>query len=86
MAEYCVQLREGGALTLPRELREQYHLGDGETFTLLDVDGVFVLSLKNAIVPKLVGEIERVRIEAGISLDQLIEAARRDRDESSGVE
>ena len=86
MAEYHVYVREGGTLTLPRELREQYRLDDGEALTLLDVDGVFVLSPKSTIVPKLAAEIERIRVEAGITLDELIEATRQDREESSKTE
>jgi bifunctional DNA-binding transcriptional regulator/antitoxin component of YhaV-PrlF toxin-antitoxin module len=85
MAEYQIRLRDGGTLTLPQELRDQYQLSAGETLTLLDLGGVFVLSPKDAMVPKLASEIERLRIEAGISLDELIDAARQDRDGSSAA-
>ena len=42
-------------------------------FTLVDLgDGSFILTPKVSIVPKLVAEMEAIRVEAGLSLDDLL--------------
>ncbi|HED03689.1 MAG TPA: AbrB/MazE/SpoVT family DNA-binding domain-containing protein [Candidatus Fraserbacteria bacterium] len=66
-------LRGRGTLTLPAELRKRYRLEEGEPLTLLDLGGVFILAPKLTLVPKLVGELSRLREEAGLSVDELLE-------------
>lgn len=66
-------LRRRGTLTLPAELRRKYRLEEGEPLTLLDLGGVFLLAPKVPLVPKLVGEFERLRREAGLSVEDLWE-------------
>lgn len=72
MTSKTLTLRDRGTLTLPAELRRKYRLEEGEPLTLLDLGGVFVLSPKIPLVPKLVGELERVREEAGLSVEDLL--------------
>ncbi len=43
-----LQMAQRGVLTLPKPLRDLYNLQAGEQFTLLDLDGVFVLFRFNA--------------------------------------
>lgn len=66
-------LRRRGALTLPADLRKKYRLEEGEPLTLLDLGGVFVIALKVPVVPKLVGELGRLRKEAGLQVEDLLE-------------
>ena len=67
-----VALRRRGTLTLPIELRRKYRLEEGEPMALLDFDGVFVLAPKVPTVPKLVRELERLRQEAGLEVEDLM--------------
>lgn len=67
-----VALRRRGTLTLPIELRRKYRLEEGEPMALLDFDGVFVLAPKVPAVPKLVRELERLRQEAGLEVEDLM--------------
>jgi bifunctional DNA-binding transcriptional regulator/antitoxin component of YhaV-PrlF toxin-antitoxin module len=69
-----VQVRGRGTLTLPARIRERYGLTDGDPITIVDLDGVLVLSPKVGLVPKLAAEIERLRTSAGLSLDDLLDA------------
>jgi len=39
-----IQLRKRGVLTLPKSIRDKYHLEEGDALRLVDVDGVFVLT------------------------------------------
>lgn len=59
-----VQVRQRGTLTLPVELREKYGIQTGDTFRLVDLDGIFVLTPMVTMVPELACEIERLRLEA----------------------
>jgi AbrB family looped-hinge helix DNA binding protein len=78
-----VQVRERGVLTLPAELREKYGIRPGDTFRLVDLDGVFVLTPMVPMVPELAREIERLRVEAGLSTDDLLRALRQQREQPS---
>jgi bifunctional DNA-binding transcriptional regulator/antitoxin component of YhaV-PrlF toxin-antitoxin module len=78
--DVTLQVRERGVLTLPAELRSKYGIEVGDTFRLVDFDGIFVLTPMAALVPELAGEIERLRVEAGVGLDELLEALREQRE------
>ena len=75
-----IQVRQRGALTLPAELRRRYNIRPGDAFHLIDLDGVFVLSPMKPMVPELSQEIERARIEAGLSMEELLSALREERE------
>jgi AbrB family looped-hinge helix DNA binding protein len=78
--ELTVQVRKRGTLTLPAELREKYGIKPGDTFRLVDLDGVFVITPMAPIVPELASEIERIRKELGLSTEELLDALRRQRE------
>ena len=68
-----LQMRAKGTLVIPAELRQKYALSEGDVFTLVDLgDGAFVLSPRLSIVPKLVEEIEMIRTQAGLSVDDML--------------
>jgi bifunctional DNA-binding transcriptional regulator/antitoxin component of YhaV-PrlF toxin-antitoxin module len=77
-------VRERGTLTLPAELREKYGIQPGDTFRLVDLDGVFVLTPMVPMVPELAREIERARLEAGLSVEELLTALREERERYYG--
>jgi len=66
-------------LTLPVELRERYGIEAGDTFRILDLDGIFVLTPMTPMVPELAREIERARLEAGLDTTDLLQALREQR-------
>jgi len=74
-----IQVRKRGTLTLPADLRERYKIKSGDTFRLIDLDGVFVLTPMVPMVPELAREIERARLEAGLSVEEMLEALRDQR-------
>lgn len=73
MNSRTITLRQRGTITLPAELRQKYRLEEGEPLTLVDLDGVFILAPKAPLIPKLVAEIERLREEADLSVEDLLE-------------
>jgi len=79
-APRTVQLRSRGVLTLPKTLRDKYDLEEGDALHLVDIGGTFVLTPMQLIVPRLAREIERLREEAGLSTDELLQRLREERD------
>ncbi len=79
-----VQVRERGVVTLPAELREKYEIENGQVFRLIDLDGIFVLVPMVPIVPELAREIEQIRLDAGLSMEQLLEGLRQQREAAHG--
>lgn len=78
--EATVQVRKRGVLTLPAALREKYGIREGDTFRLVDLDGIFVLTPMVPLAPELAREIERARLEAGLSLEDLLRGLREQRE------
>lgn len=77
--ELTLQVRERGVLTLPAELREKYGIRPGDILRLVDLDGLFVLTPMAPIVPELAYEIERLRREAGLTTEDVLQALREQR-------
>ena len=76
-----IQVRERGVITLPSELREKYKIETGQIFRLVDLDGIFVFVPMVPIVPELANEIERLRLEAGLSMEDLLVSLREQREQ-----
>lgn len=78
--ETTVQVRKRGVITLPNALREKYRIEEGETFRIVDLDGVFILTPMAPMVAELAREIERARIEAGLTTEDLLASLREQRE------
>ena len=78
--EATIQVRKRGVLTLPSDLREKYAIQEGDTFRLVDIDGIFVLTPMVPMVPELAREIERIRQETGVSMGELLQGLREERE------
>jgi bifunctional DNA-binding transcriptional regulator/antitoxin component of YhaV-PrlF toxin-antitoxin module len=78
--ETTIQVRKRGVLTLPSEIRDRYDIQEGDTYRLVDLDGIFVLTPMVPLVPELTREIERLRQEAGLSLEELLTGLREERE------
>ena len=75
-----IQVRKRGVVTIPSELRERYGIQEGDTYQLVDMDGIFVLTPMRPIVPELAREIERYRREAGVSMEDLMQGLQEERE------
>ena len=78
--EATLQVRKRGTVTLRADLREKYSIQAGDTFRLVDLDGIFVLTPMVTMVPELAREIERVRLEAGLNTEELLRGLREQRE------
>ncbi len=79
--DVTLQVREHGVVTLPAEFLSKYGIQTGDTFRLVDLDGVFVRTPMVPMAPELSREIDRLREEAGLSLDDLLQTLRDQREE-----
>ena len=74
-----VQVRQRGTLTLSASLRERYNIKPGDTFRIVDLDGILVLTPMVPMVPELAREIERARIEVGLGVEDMLDSLRGQR-------
>jgi bifunctional DNA-binding transcriptional regulator/antitoxin component of YhaV-PrlF toxin-antitoxin module len=79
MTQLTIQVRDRGVITLPSELREKYDIDSGNIYQLVDLDGVFVLVPMVPMVPELAREIEAIRKESGLSMEDLLVGIREQR-------
>lgn len=75
-----IQVRQRGTITLPVELRQKYDISDGDILRLVDLDGILVLTPMTPMVPELAREIERIRLEAGLTIEELLVSLREQRE------
>lgn len=75
-----IQLAQRGVLTLPKALRQAYHLEAGDVLTLIDLGGVFVLSPRRSEVERLAARITQPLVEQGESLESMLAALREARE------
>ena len=78
-----IQLAQRGLLTLPKSIRQAYHLEPGEELTLIDLGGVFVLSPHRSEIDVLAGQISQSLGEKGESLESMLLALRETREKYS---
>lgn len=73
------QVRDRGVITIPANLREKYGIENGDILRLVDLDGVFVLTPMEPMVPELARKIEQACLEAGLSIEDLLQGLREQR-------
>ena len=74
-----LKLAQRGILTLPKKLRETYNLKNGDTLTLLDLEGVFILSPKLSQIDALADRISDDLSHKGESLESMLKTLREER-------
>lgn len=75
-----VQMRGKGTITFPAKLRSKYKLQEGEVFTIIDLGGgTFLLRPKVSQVEILSNRIAKRIKEAGVTLDDLLQALDEER-------
>lgn len=76
-----VQVGKRGIVTLPKDVREKYGTEEGNALHLVDLGGgMFVVTPMMPAVPSLVEEIEAIREEEGVSLEDLLSGLRQQRE------
>ncbi len=71
-----LQIAQRGVITLPKSIRERYRLSPGDVVTLLDLDGVLVLSPRQSQIDRLAEGIAQSLAEKGETLESMLQALR----------
>jgi bifunctional DNA-binding transcriptional regulator/antitoxin component of YhaV-PrlF toxin-antitoxin module len=75
-----IQMAQRGVVTLPKALRDSYNLQPGDSFTLLDLGGVFVLSPQRSEIDALANRISQSLTAQGETLASMLQALREERE------
>ena len=80
MESVTLQMAQRGVITIPKSLRESYNLRPGDTFTLLDLGGIFVLNPRRSEIDAIADRIAAQWSEDGESLETILKALREERE------
>ena len=75
-----LQLAKRGIITIPKSIRDTYGMQTGDTFTLLDLGGVFLLSPKRSEIDAIADKIAAQWTEDGETLESMLAALRGERE------
>lgn len=76
-----IQVGKRGVVTLPKDFREQYEIEEGDALHLVDLGGgMFVVTPMMPAVPSLIEEINAIRDEEDVSLNDLLAGLREERE------
>ena len=75
-----IRVAKRGTITLPKALRDQYQIKEGDSLTLLDLDGVFVLARGRSKVDELADKIGDALRKEGESLESMLAVLREERE------
>ena len=74
---FQVQVGRRGIITLPKELREQNNIEEGDTLTLIDLgDGVVIMSLRRSRVDEIANKLAKEWQDSGESLESMLNTLR----------
>lgn len=76
MQTFTLQVAQRGLITLPRELRRSHGIEPGQRLTLVDLDGVFVLSPQPSQVDTLANRLAQELTGRGESLETMLATLR----------
>lgn len=81
MQTFTLQVAQRGLVTLPKELRQTYNIQPGQQMTMLDLDGVFVLSRRPSQIDALADRIADELAGRGETLESMLQTLREVRAE-----
>lgn len=84
MVSVNVQMSQRGVITIPKSLRESYGMQPGDTLTLIDLGGVFVLSPRRSEIDTIADKVAEEWAEEGETLETMLQALREERDRRGG--
>lgn len=73
MQTFTLQVAQRGLITLPKEVRKAYTIEPGQQMTLLDLDGVFVLSRRPSQVDAFADRIADELADRGETLESMLQ-------------
>lgn len=79
---FQIQVVRRGVITLPKDLREQNQINEGDILTLIDLgNGIFVLSPHRSRVDEIANQLAKDWQQSGDTLESTLETLREVRSE-----
>jgi len=79
---YQVQVGRRGVITVPKELRDQNNIADGEILNLIELSGdVFVISRRRSQIDEVANKLAQEWQDSGESLESMLTTLREVRAE-----
>lgn len=75
-----IQVAQRGVIILPKSLRDAYNIQPGDSLTIIDLGGSFMLTPGRSKVDELANEITQALVERGETLESMLEALREERE------
>lgn len=79
-----IQMTQRGVLVLPKSLRVAYDLQPGDSFTLLDLSGVFVITPNRSEIDVMADRISKDLQDKGETLESMLGSLREEREKYAG--
>jgi len=73
-------INQRGVLTLPKSIRNRYKLKPGDSLTLLDIEGILVLSPLRSEIDLLADRITKSLIEEGETIENTLRLLAQERE------
>ena len=80
MSNTTLQMSKRGIITIPKPLRDSYKMKPGDTFTLIDLGGVFVLKPQRSEIDVIAEKIAAQWQDDGETLESMLQALREERE------
>ena len=77
MASLTFELAQRGQVSIPKTLREQHKWDIGQQFSVLDLDGVLVMSPRESKIDALANHLRDDLLREGVSLEEMLTELRR---------
>ena len=82
MATHTVDLAQRGQVTIPKALRVQHKWDAGQQFSIIDLDGVIVMSPRVSSIDALADQLRDDLVNEGATLEDMLTELRRLRETS----
>ena len=79
---YPIKIRQRGQVTLPQPVREQWEAQSGDVMTLVQFDEFAILAPRLLKTPSLAKQFSQLMDEEGVSLADLLEGLKDERENS----
>lgn len=76
---YSIRLRERGQLTLPKTVRQNLSVDQGDMLNLVQIGEAFLLSPQRPLLPQLSEEFSTIMEDENISLAELLQGLGEER-------
>ena len=83
MATLTVELAQRGQVTIPKPLRDQHKWDTGQQFSLIDLEGVVIMSPKESKIDLLANQLRDDLLSEGATLEQMLAELRQLREAES---